>query len=762
MAQHSPTWIEPESVHVPEPLRTAVGGHPIIAEQLVRRGLLDPERALPFLDARYYQPAPASELPDIERAVARLQHAIQAYETILIWGDFDVDGQTSTALLVSALRELGANLRYYIPNRFRDGHGIALGALERELQDAAVLLTCDTGIAAHEAIDYAQARGVDVVVTDHHMLPDALPSAYALVNPMRLHNSHPLRELSGVGTAYKLVEMLFAERSAEHFLDLVALGLVADVMVQKHDTRYLIQRGMDVLRQNQRPGLRAMLQQAEINPLDLTETHLGFDVAPRLNALGRLADANPAVELLTSHDPRRIAELVQQIEGLNGERKVLTNQVYEGVKTILEKTPSLLEYAVLVLAHPKWHTGVLGIVASRLAEQYQRPVVLLSTDEQGTAHGSARSVAGCDITQALKATADLLLGFGGHTMAAGMRLNGRDDHLYRFRRALSDQVRRQLRQNIHTPTLQIDAYVELDELHLDLAQDMARLAPFGNGNPAPVLAARNLTIQKSRTLGRRDEHLDLTIADSSGHKQRVLWWNGAAEIMPTGTFDLAFTLRINTYKGKREALIEWIDARPGQDSLSINTGAAFEIIDQRSAADPLAALAAIRQEYPQALIYTEGTDQHLGLNRYSLLRTSTLILWSVPPGADEWRDILEIAQPNRLILFGQIHAVPSAEYFLTLMAGQAKFALRKDGHFDLKRSSAALNQKVSTVRLGLEWLAADGHFTIHEHDPLLLELHQPGTASPLLRDKLLTRLQHSLNETAAYQTYWLTRDWNTS
>jgi single-stranded-DNA-specific exonuclease len=761
MALKSQQWIEPQAIHVPEPLKAAVGGHPLIAEQLVRRGLIDPERALPYLDSRYYHPAPASELPDMEKAVARLRQAIHAQEPILIWGDFDVDGQTSTALLVSALRELGSSPRYYIPNRFRDGHGIALAALQRELQDATVLLTCDTGIAAHEAIDYAQSHGVDVVVTDHHMLPDRLPDAYALLNPMRLRDGHPLRELSGVGTAYKLVEMLFEGRSTDHLLDLVALGLVADVMVQKDDTRYLIQRGLDLLRQNQRPGLRAMLQQAEINPPDLTETHLGFDLVPRLNALGRLADANPAVELLTTHDPRRIAELVQQIEGLNGERKVLTNQVYQGVTTLLEKEPSLLEYAALVLAHPNWHTGVLGIVSSRLAEQYQRPVVLLSTDEHETAHGSARSVAGCDITAALKASADLLLGFGGHTMAAGMRLKGTTDHLYQFRRALSDQVRQQLRQTIHEPSIAIDTYLELEALNLDLAQDIARLAPFGNGNAAPVLAVRNVTIQKSRMLGRRDEHLDLTIVDTAGHKQRVLWWNGAAETIPSGLFDLAFTLRISTYKGRREALIEWIDARSVQDSLSVNTGAPFEVLDRRSDIASPSALESIRQAYPQALIFAEGSDQHRGLNRYSLLRTSTLVMWSIPPGADEWRDILEITQPNRLILFGQAADEPTAEQLLTLVAGQAKFALKKDGLFDLKRSSAALNQKVSTVRLGLEWLAADGHFTIQERDPLLFELHKPGTPSPLLRDKLMPRLQHNLSETAAYRTYWLTRDWNT-
>ncbi len=392
---------------IPDDLAQAVGGHPLLAASLLRRGIHTVAAAQRFLDPAAYTPADPFDLPDMEAAVGRVRQAIEGGETILIWGDFDVDGQTSTALLVQALRDLGATVNYHIPNRFREGHGIHLETLKSLLSGVGLLLTCDTGVAAHEAVEYAQSHFVDVVVTDHHSLPEALPQAYAVVNPMRLPEGHPMRELPGVGTAYQLIRALYGPRPSEHLLDLVAVGIVADVMVLVDDTRYWLQRGLEILRQAERPGLRALMQRAEVDPALVTEQDIGFSIAPRLNALGRLADANPAVELLTTDDPALIAEHVSALEGLNQERRHLTRQVEAAAQAQIASDPALLKYAVLVLSHADWHSGVVGIVASRLVEEYQRPVVLLSVAE-GVASGSARSVAGCNIVQAIATQAHLL------------------------------------------------------------------------------------------------------------------------------------------------------------------------------------------------------------------------------------------------------------------------------------------------------------------------------------------------------------------
>ncbi|MEO0564195.1 MAG: DHH family phosphoesterase, partial [Chloroflexota bacterium] len=285
-------WQHPTPVTVPPDLETEIGGHPLILETLVRRGFTTPDAAREFMFWSHHTPASPFDLPDMDRAVQRLKRAIANKEQILVWGDFDVDGQTSTALLVSALRDLGAVVTSYIPSRLKEGHGITVASLKRQLDGGAqLLLTCDTGVDEHEAITYANSHGVDVVVTDHHKLPNALPDAYAIVNPRRTPPDHPLRHLPGVGVAYKLIEALTPpEDEPTHLLDLVALGIVADVAPQIGDTRYLLQRGLAALSGTKRVGLKVMMELAEVNPVDVNEDDIGFRLAPRLNAIGRLDD----------------------------------------------------------------------------------------------------------------------------------------------------------------------------------------------------------------------------------------------------------------------------------------------------------------------------------------------------------------------------------------------------------------------------------------------------------------------------------------
>jgi len=329
-------WIDPVPINVPEALREAVGGHPLVAEILARRGIRTREAAQGFLNPDCYTPVSPSGLPDMDSAVARLRSAIRIHEPICVWGDFDVDGQTSTALLVSALRDLGGNVDYHIPNRASEGHGINLLNLKRIIDAGAKLIvTCDTGISAHEAVDYANSRGIDVVITDHHNLPPDLPNACAVIDPKRLPDDHPLRELPGVGVAYKLIEALKGDSPT--LLDLVALGIVADVALQVRDTRYLLQRGLAAMRNTQRLGLQAMIELAEIDPARINEEQIGFALAPRLNALGRLEDANLAVELLTTHDLERARILAQRLEGLNAQRKLLTEQVFGAAQAQIEQ-----------------------------------------------------------------------------------------------------------------------------------------------------------------------------------------------------------------------------------------------------------------------------------------------------------------------------------------------------------------------------------------------------------------------------------------
>ena len=755
-------WLEPTAVDAPEALREAVGGHPLVAEHLKRKGIVSADAARRFMSAAAYTPAPAAELPDIEPAVERLRRAIDAQERILVWGDFDVDGQTATALLYSALKQRGARVGYHAPNRFSEGHGIHLATLKRKLAGAELLLTCDTGVSAHEAVDYAASRGVDTIITDHHALPAQLPAARAVVNPQLLPPGHALRELPGVGVAYKLIEALAARdgRDCEDLLDLVALGIVADVMVQVDDNRYLLQRGLERLRCNKRAGLRAILEQAEIAASELNEGHIGFAIGPRLNALGRLDDANPAVELLTTTDWEMARMLAHRLESYNARRKFLSNQVYESAIAQIESQPWLLDYAALVLSHSGWHSGVIGIVASRLVEEFGRPAVLIATPDE-TGRGSARSVAGLDITAAFGRAAAQLTRYGGHSMAAGLSLP--TERVFQFRRALSGILREMGGGEASAPALEIDGYLPLTQLSLDLAEDIERLAPFGNGNPPLTLATRDLRLVSRKGLGRRGEHLQVEVEDAAGNRQRVIWWRGAGKDLPGGKFDLAYTLRSSSYKGQREALIEWLDCRQLESALADfkEDAPAWELQDYRQSGEPHSALAGAREWYPQAQLWAEADSDWLegAVTRLGLRASETLIVWTAPPAAETWAAALATVSPERLIVFGAQPDCADLAGYMRRLAGLVKFSInRRGGVVSLEALAAATAQPERTVQVGLQALralgkldyqvAASGQYQLRAAD------EPPGGDLAELR----RRLDLLLRESRAYRNYWLNMD----
>lgn len=750
-------WREAAPVTVPASLTALVGGHDLVARYLARKGVTSVAAAERFLSPGKYEPASPAELPDIDRAVDRLQRAIRGRERILVWGDFDVDGQTSTALLFSALKRRGAEARYHVPNRFSEGHGIHLPTLKQQLDAGAdLLLTCDTGVSAHDAVNYAASRGVDTIITDHHALPEALPDAVAVVNPRRLTDGHPLLELPGVGVAYKLIQALNRDDDTGCLLDLVALGIVADVMVQVDDTRYLLQRGLARLRENRRLGLKAILERAQIPADQLNEGHIGFAIAPRLNALGRLADANPAVELLTTDDWGRARILANTLEGLNEKRKFLSNQVYASAIAQIEAEPWLLEYAALVLSHDDWHSGVIGIVASRLVEEFGLPVVLIATPDE-TGRGSARSIAGVDITAALRRAGEMLFRFGGHSMAAGLSLPA--DKVFGFRRALSRAVREMTGDALATPALTIDGYLTLPDISLELTEDIERLAPFGNGNPPLTLATRNLKVASRRGLGRRREHLQIEVEDEAGARQRVIWWRGASAELPGGRFDLAYTLRTSIYKGQREALVEWLDFRPlSAQPLEIETEApAYELMDRRLCADQLAALAAAREAHPDALVWAEADPVDGAVDRLALSASETLIVWTVPPSAEIWSAALATVNPGRLILFGLRPRKERMGEFLARLAALVKYAAnRRGGKVELEALAAALGERERCIQVGLQVLRAMGKldYAVGASGAYRLNLADAAPGDQLAaRQKRLSLL---LRETRAYRNYWLT------
>ena len=749
-------WIDPPPVEIPASFAD-LNLLPLIAQTLVRRGIDTPEAARAFLRP---DTLPSRPFPNIEPAVERITTAIRKHETICVWGDFDVDGQTSTTLLVQTLQSLEADVVYYIPVRGKESHGVHIETLKPFIDNGArLLLTCDTGITAFEAIDYANSRGVDVVITDHHELGATLPNAKAIVNPKLLPEEHTLATLAGVGVAYKLAEALLIEhRKSEtvNLLDLVALGLIADVALLKGETRALVQRGIQVLRNTGRIGLRTMADLSGTSLESLTEESIGFSFAPRLNALGRLGDANPAVELLLSHNPARARVIATQIEGLNAQRRLLTTQVYEAAEAQLRENPELLSEPAIVLANQNWPGGVVGIVANKLIERYRKPAILLNQSEDGVLRGSARSIEGLNITEAITTQKDLLLGFGGHPMAAGLALPA--DRLNHFRKGLGKAIEEQLGKVIREePTLQIDGWLRLDEIDLGFAEALEALAPFGAGNPALTFATHNVTLRSYTTIGKNREHLRLAVEDENGNVQSLLWWGGAGSALPEegSKFDIAYSMRASTFRGDKQVTLQFEEFRIVQEAPPELRKHEIEIVDYRMESASL--LAEVQQQAPGLQIWAEGVEKPKGKSRFELVLADELAIYTTPPSPAELQAALETVRPKRVYLFGVSPAAEKADAFLTRLTGLTKYVInQKDGKVTVGELAVVTGQREGAIRLGLEWLAAGGHISIQREglqDTVLL-LPGNGEVNQYLQRELYIAVRGILDETAAYRAHF--------
>lgn len=755
-------WLDPTLQQIPASFST-LGLHPLVEQTLLRHGISSPEEAEAFL---HPDKTPSTPFPNIEGATDRILLAIRSHEKICVWGDFDVDGQTSTTLLVQTLRALGGNVMYYIPIRGKESHGVHVESLKPILDNGIQLIvTCDTGITAHEAIDYANSRGVDVVVTDHHDLGETLPNAKAIVNPKLLSKNHPLANLAGVGVAYKLSEALLDngpstmehESSIVHrlapadLLDLVALGLIADVALLKGETRTLAQKGIQKLRETNRLGLKVMAELSGTNLETLTEETIGFTFAPRLNALGRLGDANPAVELLLTEDSGRARVLAAQIEGLNSQRRLLTSQVYQAAEAQLHAVPELLEEPAIVLSHPNWPGGVVGIVANKLVNRYHKPAFLFNESEDGILRGSARSIEGLHITEAITTQKNLLHGFGGHPMAAGLSLNA--DKLIDFRKGLGKAIEKQLGEAIlEEPTLQIDAWLGLDDLTLELAASLEMLAPFGAGNPLLTLATRKVKLKSTSSIGKTKEHLRLNVEDENGNVQSILWWSGAGETLPEGTFDIAYSIRATTFRGQKQLSVQFEEFRIVEEEQVVETrDSGIEIRDLRLNTQTLEHL------NTGTLIWAEGSDKAKGISRFELKSSDEFAVYTTPPSPIELRRALEIVKPKIIHVFGVPPVEEKAEDYLNRLAGLCKFVLnKKDGKTTIHELAAAMASRESAIEIGLDWLAASGQLSveINEDDVSLSAVKLEK--NPYLQLELFIALRGVLNETLAFRKFFST------
>ncbi len=708
-------WKLPASIKPPEFLREFVGGNSIVSEILVTRGIDTIEKAKSFLNPAFYCTASPFEIPGMQSAVEQVNQAIKAGDLITVWGDFDVDGQTATALFVSALRQLGANVNYYIPIRKFETHGINIPSLEKVISAGTqLLLTCDTGISEVEAVKFAQSQGVKVVITDHHKIPDQLPPADAIVNPNFLQTEHPLHSLAGVAVAYKFIEGLNHINQnpldITQFLDLAALGLISDLALLIDESRYLVQEGLTKIRNNSRLGLQKLSSRADIELNNADEGLIGFQIAPRLNALGRLDDANHAVELLLTDDESKAEMIAVQIEGLNQHRKMLTTQVSQAAIQQIENDIELRHAPILVLHHPEWPGGIVGLVASTLVSRYQKPAILL-TGSGEIISGSARSIPELDITEAIRSQAQWLSGFGGHAMAGGLSMS--KSNFMQFRRGISQHVKDKVGSTTIEPELEVAAKLQMADLTVDFVEDINRLSPFGPGNQGLVFVSRNLSIISDKLVGKNRDHRQLLVQSEDGITQKVIWWNGAEDALPKGKFDLAYQLSLSNYRGELELTLTWVDAKSEQkiDETKIKR----ELIDFRLSNNPLQELDRILAMNPDVEIWSQRIQTEID-GKFcveSLKNSQSLVLWTVPASNKLMIEIIEKVKPLRIYFFSNSEVPNSLDSFIKILIGIIKYSYsHKEQNLNILSLESRIGLSQNLLGAAFKWIDAKGLFEI--------------------------------------------------
>ncbi|MCM3637314.1 single-stranded-DNA-specific exonuclease RecJ [Sporosarcina luteola] len=675
----------------------------IHAKILVSRGFSDVEEAKTFLHMEESCLHDPFLLFDMEKAVNRIHHSIEAGEKITIYGDYDADGVTSVTVLTTALEQLGANVDFAIPNRFEHGYGPNIDLFD-ELHKAgtSLIITVDNGISGLEAVAHAKSIGMDIIVTDHHEIGEKLPIADAIIHPRHPEGNYPFGELAGVGVAFKLACALLGE-IPEELYEIAAIGTVADLVPLKGENRFLVKEGIRRMRMSERPAIQALVKVSGTEQRTLTEESLGFMIGPRLNAPGRLGSADPAVHLLKTEDKMEAMSIAQQLDTLNKERQALVTKIAEEAEqALVDMYGDMLPY-VIVIAGEGWNPGVVGIVASRLTEKYYRPTIVLSVDlETGTAKGSGRSIVGFDLFKELSKTADLLPHFGGHEMAAGMSLSVED--VAEFRNRLNDQGKISLTDEMLTPQLQIDVPLEIGEIDVDVLEAMELLRPFGMSFEKPVFLIENLSASSVRKIGAAKNHLKLELSDGVDTLDVIGFGYGeiADQMSPGVKMSVTGDLQVNEWNGRKKPQMLLDDLQSNDRQL----------FDLRGIREPNRWISVIPDRNNLFIAFQETSIaffqpilKNVQIHQFGqteLSETDHVIVLDLPSDTEQMKELIERTNPKRVYAHFFVNeslyfeGIPSREHF-----GWYYSFLKKRGSFDLRKQSQDLSKhkgwKVDTI-----------------------------------------------------------------
>ncbi len=755
-------WKQPTNLPLPKELVSFFDGNEALASILYRRGIKNVEEAQTFLFPEQFPSPPFHPLLDVDRACERLLTAIQKREGILIWGDFDVDGIASTALLLERLRALNAKVTFHIS---QSGHGVSISELRRVLPGNQLLITCDTGLNSPHAVQFALDRGVEVILTDHHPLVSDVPNPASFkMCTSNLPEEDYYKPLCGVGVVYSWMQVLEKrlkkDPSWKPNNDWVALGTIADQGELLRANRLYVREGLRTIQSATRASLLALFGQIGLEAEGVNEDHLNDQVIPRLHTYGRFKGGATLVEFLLSQEIGFLREVASDIEGFYAKQKMLIRQVHQSALKLLESQPNWERFGVIFLVNPHWPREVLGMIASRMAEDYGKPVFMVTASMPDEFSGTARSPQNVDLLTVFHSAKHLVVEHYGHTHAVGFRV--RAERLQDLHHHLISTLAGTLSEA--REVLEVDGRLQMGKLSPELLIHLERLAPFGRGNPAPKFLHEKAYVQKATPIGRHKAGVSWSVKDEEGNVHRVVRWFGYGEVatieMPPGEIDLVYSVRRRDYRGRNRLELICEAFRPSADQ-SVESGRkiAVKVLDWRnegqliSRINALAGDVSLWAEGDWARDLPEKLFRWKAFTRKDLPLCETLVILTAPPDRQTLQAVLNKCMPHLVVLCALDPHVDGFQDFLQRFVGILKFTMNNRGGIgSCTEFASAMAHRQETVRYSLHWLDEINVIRILQwRDD---EFHIESGAIAAKSIAAPQRLMQMLSEARAYRAFY--------
>ncbi|RCW49226.1 MULTISPECIES: single-stranded-DNA-specific exonuclease RecJ [unclassified Halanaerobium] len=729
-------------------------GNKKIASLLIKRGFSSLSDVKSYINPEYYDAADCEEFPDLMNAAQFIIDRIEKNKKILIYGDYDVDGITSTSILTGGLSDLTENVYYHIPDRFKEGYGLNRDVIEAYSDRVDLIISCDCGITNHKEVEFARKMGLEIVITDHHELPEKLPNADYVLSPRLLPENHRAYWLPGAGMAFFLLKALYKKLGLsgkeKEYYDLLLLAIIADVVPLVGENRYLYQIGLKYLKNTDRIGLKTLYKELNISAGDINEQVLGFQLGPVLNSPGRMDDAAKGLKLLLTDSKIEAAELTAELIDINRRRKTITSEIVKDLENNMST-----EQRALIRYNPDWHQGVIGIAAGRISENYNIPTVLMTKNKTGELiTASARSVEGVNINEIIKQCSDLLVKYGGHAAAAGFSL--KPSQLEKLKIRLNQLLNCSMINLSSSYKPKADIELKFNEIDEDFYSKLRMMAPFGEANPEPIFSVNGIKIISSRIIA--ENHKKFVLSDGLNHFTALWWW--ADEVKIKEKIRVLYTLNENIYNGSRSLQLEiksLIETETEKIKKEKSADIKLEVRDFRNKNIKDAEAGKEGTAY-----FLEGrTEENIYplINRFYYKKAKCIAFLSIPPSADILAEAVVMTGAEYIEIYSAAENIKNIEEFIKKLTAMIKYVFVNENRiFSIEKAALFLSEQENTVRRGIDYLSGRGFIDYEYLDYNNLVVSKNGIERPSKTRIAWKYLNKLLEESRAFRRYILSAD----